>query len=341
LQRHNRVVDLLLAEEAAPEGVFEQAVRVVRWHYQWLVVHDFLERLTPAGTVARVLKEPSRFFRPADVPFLPLEFAAAAFQFAPVLMREDYSYNRVFRPTVPRLARASLDMLMRFTSVSGEISGQLPGGFDVLPSNWVIDWRRWFDFEFPPGQEIERNQSRRIGPRVTPKLHLLSGALDGKGRGLAFHQLRRGVMLGLPSGQAVALAIAAHDPHARVLTARELGSGPDANIVRRTGFDQATPLWYYLLKEAEIRERGERLGYVGAVLVAEVIIGLLRSDPTSYLNAPNWAPTLPSEQPGTFFMTDLLQLAGDLSPLDGNVMGAPAPARSPTTVPRPQTRPAE
>jgi hypothetical protein len=75
-------------------------------------------------------------------------------------------------------------------------------------------------------------------------------------------------------------------------------------------FVSATPLWYYVLKEAEVMEGGLRLGPVGARLVAEVFVGLLQSDSASYLHAET--PFVPSlgATPGAFTMVDLLNFAG-------------------------------
>jgi hypothetical protein len=75
-------------------------------------------------------------------------------------------------------------------------------------------------------------------------------------------------------------------------------------------FVQSTPLWYYVLKEAEVLEDGLHLGPVGGRIVAEVFIGLLRSDPEGFLTRqPEFTPSLGS-LPGEFHMTDLLAFAG-------------------------------
>jgi hypothetical protein len=67
----------------------------------------------------------------------------------------------------------------------------------------------------------------------------------------------------------------------------------------------APPLWFYILKEAEHRG-GDRLGPVGGRIVAEVLIGLLRADPASYLSRePDWEPTLAAAGP-SFDLADLL-----------------------------------
>ena len=81
----------------------------------------------------------------------------------------------------------------------------------------------------------------------------------------------------------------------------------------RPSFVESTPLFYYILKEAELREDGLRLGPMGGRIVAEVFIGLLQLDPDSYLNVqPNWVPTLPTQggTPQSFRMIDFLTFAG-------------------------------
>lgn len=79
------------------------------------------------------------------------------------------------------------------------------------------------------------------------------------------------------------------------------------------GLDASTPLWYYILKEAQIVEGGVRLGPVGARIVGEVIIGLLQLDHRSFLSMPQWRPTLPTRSgqvTGDFRMIDFLTFAG-------------------------------
>jgi hypothetical protein len=121
----------------------------------------------------------------------------------------------------------------------------------------------------------------------------LAPVLDAARRPLALLDLLRGRALGLPSGEAVATA---------------MGTGvADAGLE----LTAPTPLWYYLLREAEVVTEGRRLGPTGATIVAEVFVGLLAGDPSSFLRAaPDWAPTLPSAEPGRFTVVDLLRFAG-------------------------------
>src|SRR5215213_4064884 len=90
-----------------------------------------------------------------------------------------------------------------------------------------------------------------------------------------------------------------------------------ADLTELGGFgldlDRSTPLWYYILKEAQVVEGGIRLGPVGGRIVGEVIVGLLQLDPNSFLSAPGWRPTLPAsggEVTGHFRMADFLTFAG-------------------------------
>jgi hypothetical protein len=79
------------------------------------------------------------------------------------------------------------------------------------------------------------------------------------------------------------------------------------------GLDTSTPLWYYILKEGEVMEAGQRLGPVGGRIVAEVFLGLLRLDRNSYFSQRRWRPSLPTRSgtvTGEFRMIDFLTFAG-------------------------------
>src|SRR5207237_433621 len=92
----------------ARDGVYQEAQRLVRWHYQWLVVHDFLERIVGKQVVDDILRTegyaahgltvglPSfhlRFFAWRNDPFMPVEFSAAAYRFGHSMIRPDYHLN--------------------------------------------------------------------------------------------------------------------------------------------------------------------------------------------------------------------------------------------------------
>ena len=115
----------------------------------------------------------------------------------------------------------------------------------------------------------------------------------------------RHVNFGLPSGQAIA----------RIMGVQPLTPAQLSDL-QPFGMDRSTPLWFYILKEAELIEGGLRLGPVGGRIVGEVFIGLLNADQTSYLaRERNWKPVLPSATPGEFHITDLLTFAAMVPPL--------------------------
>jgi hypothetical protein len=314
LKFHNKVCDQLVAAGRPANAIFAEARQIVTWHYQWMVLHDFVERITEPGIVAKILDQGRRFYRFKETPYMPVEFSGALYRLGHSMVREKYSHNMVFTNGGAG-DTATLTQLFTFTGLSGAIAGELAGtipGFHVpkLPSNWIIDWRRFFEVLPTNPAGVPLNLSRALDPFIVNSLHTLPGG----GGSLPFRNLKRGVMLGLPSGQDVAEAMQIKNP----LTPDEIAKGDDGAVAKAQGLHKHTPLWYYILKEAEQRGKGERLGPVGARLVAEVFVGLVHGDRESYLwlKGKDWKPTLPSKVPGTFTMADLLRFVGDISPLD-------------------------
>lgn len=307
LKFHNKVVDLLAAQGVPKTALFEEARRMVRWHYQWIVLNDFLPRLIDPAVLDDVRESGCRDFLYVDEPFIPVEFSVAAYRLGHSMVRQVYNHNRVFRPD--GVAPATLNLLFVFSGLSGNIRGA-GSELAALPSDWIIDWRRFFDFhtsETRPEQGFSLNLSRTLDPFLAAELHELPNA----GGNLATRNLQRGRMMQLPSGQSVACAM-----RVSPLSPEVLGSGPDGRVAKKHGFDRQTPLWYYILKEAQTQGQGKRLGEVGSRILAEVFVGLLEGDPESYLaQMPDWTPTLPAEHPGTFTMTDMLRFVDDINPI--------------------------
>jgi hypothetical protein len=315
LKFHNKVCDQLVAAGRPADVIFTEARQIVTWHYQWMVLHDLVERITEKGIVAKILEQGRRFYRFKKTPYMPVEFSGAAYRLGHSMVREAYSHNRIFTNGGDG-GLATLELLFTFSGLSGVIAGELAGaapGFHVpkLPSNWIIDWRRFYDVVSPNPAGVPLVSSRKIDPFIVPALHTLPGG----GGSLPFRNLKRGVLLGLPSGQDVATAMKIKKP----LTPEEISKGTDGAVAKKHGMHKETPLWYYILKEAEQRGGGEKLGPVGATILAEVFVGLVHGDRNSYLwlKGKSWKPTLPSKTPGEFTMADLLRFVGDISPIDG------------------------
>jgi Animal haem peroxidase len=280
---HTRVAKRVANREGL-EGVelFKEAQRVVRWHYQWVVIHDFLERLVGANLVNQLLtptqtpKVNLQFYKPKKNAFMPVEFSAAAYRFGHSMVRPTYKINK----PVPELPI--------FSGKRKPAPREDFHGFRRLPSQWTLDWTFFFDV----GGGRSRQQARKIDTKLAEGLHHLPGE-RGDMASLPLRNLRRGRALGLPSGQDVAEAMGATP-----LTKQQLG------------FDGPAPLWFYILREAELKQNGQRLGDVGATIVAEALLGLLDRDPLSYLSVkPTWTPDLPAKKQNDFTMADLLEFA--------------------------------
>jgi hypothetical protein len=275
IKAHNRLVDRLREDGVAEGELFAQARRALTWHYQWAALFDFLPLAIGPERMKRLLEEGPRFFRPGGTVSIPFEFADAAYRFGHCQIRQTYQLQR-----------------------NGEEMRLFPEliGFRPVPSAYVIDWSLLFDV---PGQPPAQRARPIDGCLPESLLRLpieVTGVLDDQDyESLAVRDLQRGSATGLPSGESVAKFVG-DEP----LLPDEIGLG-------RFGWSGETPLWYYLIKEAEVREQGERLGPVGSLIVGEVLLGIIDGDPESFRNVdPAWRPTLPSRSAGRFTIADLL-----------------------------------
>ena len=314
LKFHNKVVDHLQASGLDDdEKLFAEVRKKVTWHYQWIVLHDFLPRIIDPAILQDVLQNGRKFYQFGDDAFIPIEFSVAAYRLGHSMVREEYDYNRVFGPGPGRLAPATLRILFEFTGFSGR---DVPGSIQEMPvpTNWIIDWRRFFELPRANPNPPALNLTRKLDPFLVPTLHALPGSDQQNPKptdSLAVRNLLRGNRMQLPSGQSVAAAI-----RIAPLPASEIASGPDGNVARAQGLEHQTPLWYYILKEAQIKGEGQHLGPVGSRILAEVFVGILQGDSNSFL-AQNraWTPDLPAKTAGKFTMVDLLNFVGEVNPI--------------------------
>ncbi|HEX5857240.1 MAG TPA: heme peroxidase family protein [Microbacterium sp.] len=293
LKFHNKVVDLVVADPSlrrGSENTFEAAQRIVRWHYQWIVVHDYLRRIVGDEMHARVFNEADgypevnrRFYKWTNDPYIPVEFSVAAYRFGHSMIRGRYRLNTLVGP------------LPTFTpqSVSAQPLQHF-GGFRILPPFWTIEWARFFEVEGAGQDQLQA--SRLIDTNLADVLKALPPEIGGNRPSLIARNLTRGARLLLPSGQNVA---------------RHMGMEvlSDADLELPGG--GAAPLWYYILREASVQAAGQHLGEVGGRIVAEVFLGLMEKDPSSYLrNEPTWKPFLDSRVLDDFTVPDLIKIAG-------------------------------
>ncbi|MDQ3749880.1 MAG: heme peroxidase family protein [Acidobacteriota bacterium] len=301
LRAHNALV--------AQGKTFDEARILLRQHYQWIIVNDFLKRIADPKIVNRV-KKGNQVYKPNDYSFfMPLEFTVAAYRFGHTMIRKDYDFNLNFNTSGLPAIPATLDLLFTFTALSGNLGGGVVSeqGTDTLPDNWIIEWEHFVDIGRP------FNKARRFDTKLVEPLFQLKNTLGqplpDEAR-LAVRNLLRGYLLRMPTGQSVARAL-----KVTALAKKEIekaaASDEQLAVLKESGFNKRTPLWFYILAEAAAQTNGKRLGEVGSILVAEVLIGLIRRSENSILAEKNWKPTL-GGTPGEFNLADLLKLAGVL-----------------------------
>ncbi len=317
---HNRLLadvqdgGRLAVHRWSDEKPFEAAQRLARWHYQWLVAKFFLPAICDPGefndrfdeqpiggglTCRRIVG--LRYYAPKHLPYIPVEWSVAAYRFGHSMIRQKYHLNAVlrgFREGKP------LDIFIENPTLENRL--QHLDGRRQLPPFWSIDWRMFFDFG---GDTSELQMARKIDTKlVEGLLHL---AIDAP-TALALRNLKRGKAMGLPSGEVLA----------RRLCIRPLSR-------QQLGLEQDAPLWYYILREAEILGDGEHLGPVGSTIVTETMLGMLDADPFSFLRTdPTWEPVIPKVTDDEWTMADMLAYA---VPDDGSALEAP-----PATPPPPE-----
>jgi hypothetical protein len=272
---HNRLVDRLREDGTGEDGLFEEARRAATWHYQHVIVREFLPSLIGAELTAELLEGGPQHYRPGGDPYIPFEFADAAYRYGHSQIRARYQVNPGFGP------------LPVFPDLMG---------FGPVPPEHAVDWTLQIDVDgHAPAQ-----RSKRIDARLPPALIALPTQISGSEPGtdyasLANRDLQRGQAVGLASGEAIARHLGVPP-----LTTAQLG-------LAEHGWTGETPLWLYILKEAEALHAGERLGPVGGRIVGEVLVGIVDSDPESFRSLdPAWQPTLPGRRAGRFGLADIL-----------------------------------
>ena len=283
LRAHNKLIDGGMK--------FKDARQLMEWRYQWIVVHEFLPEVLDPGVYVDVFGEGgngpirTRYYDPkkAEKAEMPVEFSVGAYRFghsqvrAAYRMAENGPFIQVFNPTAP---------------------DDLHGGREIATPH-VIFWPNFLNVGgLPPAVNI----SRKIDTLLSAGLFMLPipGAEASGSAILAKRNIQRARQYGLPSGQAVAgrmgvAALSNGDIAAAIPRLAAVRDDPD--------YKGETPLWLYILAEAEIVHAGAKLGPVGSRIVAEVIGGLLAADKNSYVRR-GFVP-----ESGSFRVEDLLREA--------------------------------
>ena len=200
LRFHNRVVDLMTKGTKLPD--FEEVQNAVRWHYQWVVLHDFLPTIVKEDVVHYVLPhlknctsirvdEPRlRFFHWQKFPFMPIEFSAAVYRFGHSMVRPIYRLNTT---------------LAQRQHILSEDENRSLTGFRAFRSNFAVDWSLFFKMgDAPPKGRKRLQKSHKIDTSVINPLDHLPRVIGDSHPSLAERNPIRGLRMGLPSGQTVA-----------------------------------------------------------------------------------------------------------------------------------------
>ena len=269
---HNRIYnERITAHGEGGARRFEVAQEQTRYHYQWLVLFDFLKRLCDRKTwrfaVSKLVAGTAAFpyfHKPGPHGLgMPVEFSVAAYRVGHTLVRSSYAANA-----------DHLDV-----ELFDERFGTL--GFGAVPEPLVVDWR----YLLPVDRCIAPRLCKAVDPLLADELQDLPvvGSNNPADRALAFRNLMRGNALGLPSGQAAA----------KVLKARytNIDTGYKPSVPGHPELGKATPLFFYILAESRDLEGGERLGPVGSAILLEVFGAMLRHCSTSFISADrDWNP---------------------------------------------------
>lgn len=262
---HNNVVETVCKQhpELDRDELFERSRELTTWHYQWVVVHDFLKRLCGAEMIDDILACGRKVYCPPhNRPIIPIEFAVAAYRFGHSMIPQKITLRNNEHPL--------------FSTIFGQ-------GFSPLSRpDGIVDWENLLPVNGSTGYQ----KADRLDTTMASSLLALPFVDPGKENSLATRNLLRGQIFRLPSGEKVAKAVGVSDDDIEDVKKKvkdTLGSS--------ISLQHGTPLWYYILAEAELFESGERLGEVGGRIVAETLIGILELDPRSWLGRNrNWTP---------------------------------------------------
>lgn len=288
LKFHNAVVEKATDSAMGSMERFLRAQQLVRWHYQWIVLHEFLVRTVGRAEVQRVLAD--RPFVFTGDAFMPVEFSVAAYRFGHSQVRPGYLLNT---DTVP--PQTGVTFPDRDNPQGPDLRG-----FRAQPPERRVDWSRFF------GPTPAAQDGKRIDTLLSTTMLFLPDGVVPPGtpdahRSLATRNLQRGQDAQLPSGQDVACAlvpVTERLSEAQIWGANAIGKAVD-------GGEGPAPLWFYVLREAEVKSAGLRLAGAGAAIVARTFVALLAADPASQLNRdPDWTPSLGKGK--GFTMTDLV-----------------------------------
>jgi hypothetical protein len=342
---HNYLLDLVERDSETPivagvpgKDAVEKTQNLVRWHYQQIVLNDFLPHIVSSRVLNDIAEHGLKLFKTSDTPdddlALPIEFTMAAFRFGHSMVQGSYFIDDI--------QNVNISDILRLTGLAGGITFSLPG-------NYAIDWEMFF------GQDVRVNRGETIDTFITDALFRIDhssvasfvvrqdqpGSAIGRGAtarnddfpvlvpscinlatgamSLPCLTLTRGSNASLPSGE----DFADYFGYKQLPTGKLYVYPEDKDFFNQSGIKGKTPLWYYLLREAALQGQMEpataadhdtpvqKLGPIGSRIVAETIYRVLSADRSSIFNAgKDWNPPVlecPYGPPQSIYtMSDLI-----------------------------------
>jgi hypothetical protein len=319
-----------------PQG---RAAALAATHVQAVVLSDYLPRILDPDVFRDVMENGRAIVWPdeaEDTPFLvPLEFVAACGRFGHSMVKHRYDWN-AHHPG----AGAPAFWESTYSSTAYPMR--------MLDWSWVSDWGRLLPAEgetVPGGGPGGRwpLQAAALSSRLADPLRRMPvAALPPGGPGqpplsanLATRSLERAQSLRLSSGQAAVRRMnerlaARGRPTVPLLSRDDIlaGEGDAARTILTAAgpggrLCDETPMWLYVLKEADVQQGSRRLGAFGSRIVGETLDAAVAASSPSMLAGDgrrpelSWRPDprLRPSRPDRYGLRDLVAFAGLLDPL--------------------------
>lgn len=253
LRFHNKVLDYgYKAHECDPRGY---ARAITTKAFQFVAITDFMRAMIDRVVFDQYLRSgPVLLDDPSRFTHIPGSFAFAGFRIGHSMIRNSYTLN-LRRGRKRRHPMRSLFSRFRETPLSIEE---------------IVDWR-----------VIDRQRAGRIDCGIVRAMGM--PPFDGSMRSIVEINLEQGAKL--PAGFDCARFVMSKN----TALARRIGlnsldqSALDEGRLQSLNLDIETlPLWLYILQEADVSSSyGARLGRLGSVIVAEVLLASVRAAPES------------------------------------------------------------
>jgi hypothetical protein len=298
---HNAVADSGLFTR------FEDIMHQVIMAAQAIILHDWLKKLCSEKLVENILSG-NRYTEKGKLKLCPAEAVLAAFRCGHSMVRHEYLHWNAYQSSA-----ASINGLLKFTFAGGGLED------GKMPWSWPVNWRGFFGFD--DNQLGYPMRARRIDTIVDERLERLDQRLfeiEPQERSLAYRTLWFGAEAQISDGWSVQkqLACTVGDAEFPMRCERLVLNRPDLDIFFRKHGDlsEHPPLWWFILREAELYGVRGGLAGVGARLVAETVFSAIEATTPSILAGGRIHPALPGGYSLPPTMPNMLSWGGQ--PLD-------------------------